>query len=116
MNKIFALLLILPLFWASQAKAQIVTFSPADCSKASLSGSSQNILSANPQRRYLFIQNTGTSSIGVNIAGGTAAIGGTGTITLLPGTSLEYTATGLPTAAVNAIGTGSQPLACIEGR
>lgn len=115
MSRIFAFLIATTLL-ASPAFAQIVTFNPSDCSKASLSGSSQSLLVANSQRRYLFLQNTGTSSVGVNVAGGTALIGGTGTITLLPGTSLEYTATGVPTTAITGIGTAAQSLTCIEGR
>jgi len=85
-----------------------------DKSIASLSGSSQVLLIANPDRRYLLIQNTGASNIGVNLAGSTAAIGGSGTITLFPGGSYEPASDFMPTNPVNVIGTAGQPVLCLE--
>src|SRR5215813_5213973 len=85
-----------------------------DKSVASLAGSSQVLLIANPDRRYLLIQNTGSSNVGVNLAGGPAAIGGAGTITLLPGGSYEPDAGFIPTNPINVIGTAGQPVVCFE--
>jgi hypothetical protein len=94
-----------------------------DCSIASMSGSSQQLVATNPQRAYLLVCNTGASgdNIGVNFAGGTAAIAGAGTITLVPGSCKEYAAGSSylpnpPSGVVNVIGTSSQPVACYEGR
>lgn len=86
-----------------------------DCSVASLSGSSQTLSAANPQRKYLLVCNTGSSNAGVNFSGGTAAIAGAGTMTLVPGSCKEYAYTP-PANAITAIGTAAQPVACYEGR
>lgn len=85
-----------------------------DKSIASLSGSSQPLLPANPDRRYLLIQNTGSANVGVNLAGGTAALGGLGTITLAPNGSYEPDSNFIPTNAVTVIGTTGQPVFCVE--
>lgn len=93
-----------------------------DCSIASQSGSSAQLVTANPQRKYLLICNTGATNdnLGVNLAGGTAALSGTGTLTLVPGACKEYSTTGPladpPANAVTAIGTSTQPVLCLEGR
>ncbi len=91
-----------------------------DKSTASLSGSSQTLAPLNGSRVGLIVQNTGNANVGVNITGGTAAIGGVGTITLPPpaatGTTslLIFTGDGTPQGAINVIGTGGQPCACLE--
>ena len=85
-----------------------------DKSIAALSGSSQGLLIANPGRRYLLIQNTGTANVGVNLAGGPAVLGGTGTIILFPGGSYEPDAGFMPTNPINVIGTAGQPIVCFE--
>lgn len=115
------------LFAASESFAQT---SPTfrDCSIASLSGASQTLLAAPSfNRKYLLVCNFGTSnSVGVNFAGGTAAIAGAGTYTL-PDTGgpvaqcKEFSAdpggTPLPPAGiVTVIGTSGQPVQCWEGR
>lgn len=110
------LALVLSFLAFSPAHAQLVPFGAANCSIASLSGASQSLLAANPLRRYLLIQDNGTAAVGVNIVGTTAVIGGAATITLQPGTSIEYAGPAMPTSAVTAIGTSSQPITCIEGR
>jgi hypothetical protein len=48
----------------------------------SASGASQQLFAANFQRHSLTIVNTGNASCGINPTGGTAAIGGAGTLTL----------------------------------
>lgn len=133
MRNIFALLCVgLALFSAPSAYAQVAVADPtfADCSIASMSSSSQalgtafTLASRQFNRKYLYICNTGAAgdNVGVNLAGGTAALGGTGTLTLVPGACLEYSAapgSGLPlppTNNINVIGTSSQPVLCLEGR
>lgn len=113
----------------SEASAQSTAANPtfADCSIASLSGSSQTLGTAFTlgthayNRKYLLICNTGTSNVGVNLTGGTAALSGAGTMTLVPGSCKEYASgtTQLPNPPANGvavIGTSSQPVLCIEGR
>ena len=85
----------------------------ADYSITSLSGSSQSLLAKDGTRSYLLIQNTGNANVGVNLAGGTAAIGGTGTITLVPNGSLTFNIDSIPANAINVIGTAGQPLVCL---
>lgn len=94
-----------------------------------MSGSSQSLGTAYTlgskvyTRRYLLICNTGATgdNVGVNYAGGTAAIGGAGTLTLVPGSCKEFSsAAGTlpfpPSNNINVIGTSSQPVLCLEGR
>lgn len=85
-----------------------------DKSLPALSGTSQVLLIANPDRRYLLIQNTGSENLGVNLAGGPAAIGGPGTVTLFPGGSYEPDAGFIPTNPINVIGSEGQPVLCFE--
>lgn len=98
-----------------------------DCSIASLSGSSQAVLAGQSQnRKYLFIQNTSTvvsppDNVGINLAGGTAAIGGAGTLVLAPGAWKEFSTYGgdlpaPPVNVINVIGTSGQPVVCLEGK
>lgn len=110
-------------FLSSGAFAQTApTF--RDCSIASMSGSSQALLTVtNFNRKYLILCNTGATgdNVGVNLAGGTAALAGAGTMTLVPGSCKEFS-TGSsylpnpPANAINVIGTSTQPVLCIEGR
>lgn len=118
------------LFLSTESFAQTSpTF--GDCSIASLSGSSQALGTAfalgnkSYNRKYLYICNTSTvtgDNVGINLAGGTAALGGVGTATLYPGACVEYSAasgSGLPLPPsnnVNVIGTSGQPVLCYEGR
>lgn len=86
---------------------------PTDRTITSATGASQTVMSANGVRRTLTIVNTGSSNCGINPTGGTAAIGGAGTLTLFPGGS--YTPR-IPTlAAVTVICTAAQPLYADEG-
>lgn len=81
---------------------------PTDRTITSMSGSSQTLMAANASRHSLNIVNTGNASIGVNPTGGTAAIGGAGTLTLVPNGSYSPA---VPTlSAVTVIGTTAQPV------
>lgn len=130
MRSLLAIILaISTVFLSAESFAQTApTF--ADCSIASLSGSSQalgTLFALGKQaynRKYLLICNEGVTgdNLGVNLVGTTAALNGTGTITLVPGACLEYSsapgsASPLPPSnSVNVIGTSGQPVLCYEGR
>lgn len=87
---------------------QQVGITPTDRTITSATGASQTVMAANAARHGLIIQNTGNANCGVNPTGGTAAIGGAGTLTLLPGGSYQPR---IPTlSAVTAICTAAQPL------
>lgn len=121
---LLSLLMLLP----EAAMAQTApTF--ADCSIASLSGSSQSLGTAFTlgsrayNRKYLLICNTGSAgnNVGVNLAGGTAALAGAGTLTLVPGSCKEFSSQNnnlpaVPSNNINVIGTSGQPVLCLEGR
>jgi hypothetical protein len=106
---------------APEASAQALP-SYIDCSIASLSGSSQALLSGtSSNRKYLGVFNTGNANIGLNVTGGTALIGGTGTITIPPGAGKEYSLYGHglpfpPFNIINVIGTSGQSVTCHEGK
>lgn len=61
-----------------------IGITPTDHTITSATGSSQQIMAANATRHSMTIENTGNANCGVNPTGGTAAIGGAGTITLAP--------------------------------
>lgn len=85
-----------------------VGITPTDRTITSATGASQQVMAANTSRKGLLIQNTGSSNCGINPTGGTAVIGGAGTITLFPGGSYSPR---IPTlSAVTAICTAAQPL------
>lgn len=85
-----------------------VGITPTDRTVTSATGASQTVMAANASRHSLIIQNTGNANCGVNPTGGTAVIGGAGTLTLLPGGSYQPR---IPTlSAVTAICTAAQPL------
>jgi hypothetical protein len=85
-----------------------------DNSITSLTGASQQALALNGNRQFLAIENTGNANVGVNLTGGVAAIGGTGTLTLAAGQAFIFDHW-VPQNAVNVIGTAAQPLTVIEG-
>lgn len=85
---------------------------PTDRTITSATGASQTVMSALATRKALTIQNTGSANCGVNPTGGTAAIGGAGTITLAPLGS--YTPRVPTLSAVTAICTAGQPLYASE--
>jgi hypothetical protein len=81
---------------------------PTDRTITSASGASQQIMAANSSRHSLLIQNTGNANCGVNPIGGTAAIGGAGTLTLLPNSSYSPR---IPTlSAITIICNAGQPI------
>jgi hypothetical protein len=85
-----------------------VGITPTDHTITSASGSSQQIMAANASRHSMTIENTGNANCGVNPTGGTAAIGGAGTITLAP---LGAYTPRVPTlSAVTVICTAGQPI------
>lgn len=87
---------------------QSTGITPTDRTIASATGSSQTVMSANASRHSITIENTGNANCGVNPTGGTAAIGGAGTLTLAP---LGAYTPRVPTlSAVTAICTSGQPL------
>jgi hypothetical protein len=90
-----------------------IGLTPTDRTITSATGASQTVANANTSRRELTIVNTGNANCGINPTGGTAAIGGAGTLTLYPGGS--YTPR-IPTlAAVTAICAAGQSLYVDEG-
>jgi hypothetical protein len=85
-----------------------VGITPTDHTITSASGSSQQIMAANTTRHSMTIENTGNANCGVNPTGGTAAIGGAGTLTLAP---LGAYTPRIPTlSAVTVICTSGQPI------
>ena len=85
-----------------------VGITPTDHTITSATGSSQQIMAANATRHSLTIENTGNANCGVNPTGGTAAIGGAGTLTLSP---LGAYTPRIPTvSAVTVICTSGQPI------
>lgn len=88
--------------------SQAIGITPTDKTITSASGSSQTMTNALSTRKALVIQNTGNANCGVNPTGGTAAIGGAGTLTLVPQGSY---APRIPTlSAVTIICTAGQPI------
>lgn len=79
-----------------------------DYSIASLSGSSQQLFPDVGSRGCIerFVHNCGSGNIGINLTGGTAAIGSGGTITLAAGGSWY----GKITSKITVIGTAAQPV------
>lgn len=85
-----------------------VGITPTDRTITSATGSSQTVMASNASRHSLTIENTGNANCGINPTGGTAVIGGAGTITISPLGS--YTPR-IPTlSAITAICTSGQPL------
>lgn len=85
-----------------------IGITPTDRTITSATGASQTVMPANAARHSLTIENTGNANCGVNPTGGTAVIGGAGTLTLYPGGSYSPR---VPTlSSVTAICTAGQPL------
>jgi hypothetical protein len=92
----------------SVSTSAAVGLTPTDRTITSASGASQQIAAANAARHSLTIVNTGNANCGVNPTGGTAAIGGAGTLTLAP---LGAYTPRIPTvSAVTVICTAGQPI------
>lgn len=87
---------------------QQIGITPTDHTITSASGSSQTLMAANVNRHSMTIVNTGNANCGVNPTGGTAAIGGAGTLTL---SALGAYTPRVPTlSAVTVICTAGQPI------
>ena len=84
-----------------------------DLSIATLSGADQVAIPLNGNRQFLLIENTGSANVGVNLTGGTAAIAGSGTVTLVPNGTIFLDHV-VPQNAIHVIGTAGQPLVLIE--
>lgn len=118
MRLISSLILATLLLMPELAFAQNVplAFTQRDCSISSLSGSSQSLSVANPNRKYLGIFNTGNASVYVNVTGGTAANTGISSITINSGNALIWKMPdGVSRNAITIIGTSGQPVTCTEG-
>lgn len=90
------------------ATTEPVGITPTDRTVTSATGSSQTMMALNATRHSLTIENTGNANCGVNPTGGTAAIGGAGTLTLAP---LGAYTPRVPTlSAVTVICTAGQPI------
>lgn len=93
---------------ATVSTSNAIGITPTDHTIASTSGSSQQIMAANATRHSITIENTGNANCGINPTGGTAVIGGAGTITLA---ALGSYTPRVPTlSAVNVICTAGQPI------
>lgn len=84
-----------------------------DLSIAALTGTDQVAIALNGNRQFLLIENTGNANIGVNLTGLTAAIAGTGTVTIVPGGSILLDHV-VPQNAIHVIGTAGQPVCVVE--
>lgn len=86
----------------------------ADKTITSATGASQTLAAANAARTGLMIVN-GASATGVNILGGTAAIGGAGTFTLQPFASVTFTGAETPVGLITVITTAAAYVSAFEG-
>lgn len=93
---------------AGKAVSCNIGITPTDRTIASASGASQQVMPANAVRHSLNIINTGAANCGINPTGGTAALGGAGTLTLVPNGA--YTPRIPSLSAITAICTAGQPL------
>ena len=80
----------------------------------SATGSSQTLAAANASRKSILIKN-GASQTGVNITGGTAAIGGAATLTLQPFETLYLSGADCPVGNITVISTASAYISAFEG-
>jgi len=91
-----------------KAAVPALGITPTDRTITSATGASQQMMAANAARHSLLIENTGNANCGVNPTGGTAAIGGAGTLTLVPNGSYQPR---VPTlTAVTVICAAAQPI------
>lgn len=115
---VLALISLLSFALPQQASAE-AAYNIRDCSISSLSGSSQSLAVANPNRKYLGIFNGGANTVYVNVAGGTAASTSISSIAMPPNYSLIFSPDNNRSVSNNAItiiGTAGQPVTCFEGR
>jgi hypothetical protein len=90
------------------APLNAIGITPTDRTITSATGASQTLMAANAARHSLTVENTGNANCGVNPTGGTAAIGGAGTLTLVPNGSYQPRIPSV--SAVTIICTSSQPI------
>lgn len=85
---------------------------PKDRSIASLSGSSQLLMPANPDRRDFLIKNNGANDIAITFTTAVAAANANGSIEIAPGDALSASVLGemVPKGAIYVIGTAAQPV------
>ena len=122
MRNIFILLALL-LASAPAFATNVTSTNIGDCSITSLTGStSQQVLAANPQRKYLQIFNPNASDkIYVNLAGGTAgtSASSTGTMSIAAAGNITFTGSqgsAMPINAITVNGTAANSVICFEGR
>jgi len=117
MRLLSSIILAISLLLPGVAFSQVTpAYTLRDCGISSLSGSSQSLAVANPNRKYLGIFNSGNASVYINAIGGTAASTGIASIPLASGGSLIFKEPeGSARNAITIIGTSGQPVACFEG-
>jgi hypothetical protein len=89
------------------------TMTATDKTITSATGASQTLAAAAAGRRAILIK-AGASSVGVNLLGGTAAIGGAGTITLAPLEGIFLDGASCPVGAITIITTATAYVSAIE--
>lgn len=77
-------------------------------------GSSQTLAAASATRKSIIMAN-GASPAGVNLLGGTAAIGGAGTITLQPYEKMRLAGVDCPVVAITVILSSGAYFSALEG-
>lgn len=92
-----------------------VTRGLIDRSIASLTGSSQTLMEANPIRKRFIFKN-GAASVGLNLKGTTAVIGGADTVTLLAYEGIALSGKDCPKGAITVIGTSTNYVSAYEGQ
>lgn len=85
----------------------------ADRSIASLSGSSQSLLSQDMTRSFVMVHNPGNATIAVNPTGGTAALNTAGSFNITVNGTMTFNTGSIPGNAMTVIGTAGQPVTCI---
>lgn len=97
--------------------AGLVTRTRGDVDRniTSLTGASQTLLEQSPSLRKRVIFKNGAAIAAINLTGGTAAIGGAGSITLQPYEGIARYGDDCPKGPVTVIGTAGQYFGCIEG-
>lgn len=85
-----------------------------DLTITSATGSSETLAAANAGRKSLLIK-AGASQVGVNLLGGTAAIGGAETLTLQPYEALFLSGADCPVGAITVISTAAAYVSAFEG-
>lgn len=85
----------------------------SDHSIASLSGSSQALLSQDMTRSFVMVHNCGNSTIAVNPTGGTAALNTAGSFNIVANGTMTFNTGSIPGNAMTVIGTAGQPVTCI---